>query len=148
VPDAQTSPLFAEPPAESTGTPRWVRHRQRVRKEPLVLPFPDTADAQLPLFKRFNDEKLARAMIRYCDDTLERALKILADNRFNPLYRQRILEWIAVPLVPPAQLLDRFSFQALCLMAGLSEPDILREGVLKRFAPECLSGNCKTPRLK
>jgi hypothetical protein len=100
------------------------------------------------LFKRLRDEKLAQEMMRYCDETIEQALRILADHRFNPVFRQRILEWIAVPMVPPGQLRDRFSFQAVALMAGLSEPDIIRDGVLKRLAPERLSAPRKTLRLK
>lgn len=135
--DAQTLLLFDTPPPDIPATQRLTRGRTRVRERHLIiLPFPDAADTQLPLFKRVRDERLAWQMMVYCEDTIAQALKILKDQRFNPTHRQRILKWIGAPLVPLTELRDKFSFQAICLMAGFAEPEIIRDRVMQDFASE------------
>lgn len=146
--DAQTLLLFADPPADLPTAPRLTRRRLRVRERPNILPFPDAADTQLALFKRVRDERLAFRMMVYCEDTIEQALKILRDQRFNTAYRKRILMWIGAPLVPLTELRDKFSFQAVCLMAGFAEPEIIRDRVMQDFASEYTisSVNGSTPK--
>lgn len=114
-------------------------HKRGARKRRIPLPFPDLGDTQRSWIPQpaENDETWTDTdIVRFHWKNLVSHLRSLTDGRASEEMRAVVIEWIARPLVPEAELADYpMSFQTSCFICGW-DPRIARRRALKRFAPE------------
>jgi hypothetical protein len=103
------------------------RRRARLRHDPQI--------ALLPL----NDyEWSEQAIFMLLEKYLRRRLRLLQDGRSEEWRRQKIINWVAAPIVPWQVACRRpLSFQACCYVWP-ADPELSREKILQRVAPERL----------
>jgi len=131
-------PCPAEPHKALTELCRSGATRRRRR---ITLPFPDLGDTQrswLPQPAQNEEPWSADDIEDFHWNVLVSSARSLTDGRASTEMRERVIEWIARPLVPESQLPDYpLSFQATCAMCGW-DPLLAQQRVLARFAPEKL----------
>jgi hypothetical protein len=116
-----------------TTAPRPNRRLRRARlryDNQIALGLPE-----LPLNPyRWTEREIFTLLERY----LRRRLRLLRDERVPEARRQKVINWVAAPIVPwPLACKRPLSFQALCYVWP-TDPELAREKILQRVAPDRL----------
>lgn len=130
-------------PSLSVDSPQAGETRKRRLREPECA-FPDPQDSQLEMveilpFEPCNQEEFTDTeIVAFHEREIEKALESLSDGRSSPRIRNRVIDWVCVPIVHRRHLTDLLSFQAMCWAVGY-DAEFLQEYIVRRFAPERLS---------
>jgi hypothetical protein len=133
------APSKEERKVTSSGRTR-ERSRERRRQKPaqLALALPD-----LPLNNyAWTEREILTLLERY----LLKRLRLLNDGRADRKRVEKVIRWVAAPIVPNALVCQRpLSFQACCY-AWPVDPAAAQEKILRRFAPDRLRDIERAPR--
>jgi hypothetical protein len=95
-------------------------------------------DPQIVLISRNPYTWTERDIFTLLERYLRRRLRLLRDGRASEARRQRVINWVAAPILPwPQACKQPLSFQACCY-AWPADPESSREKILRRVAPERL----------